>query len=172
MILKQNDRKLILINGIPDEDYFIQNNVNYIKVDSLPDSHYGLYMFDNDDNIVVDSEEELALSKQNKMNKIKKKFESLTENGVFESSLGFNIDNRRSGNKNDKDNIESLITLGMEPIQFKDADGMFHELSLSDLSVIQLEMIQNGLQRYQWKWYVQNQVSEATTIDDVESIIV
>ncbi len=101
---------------------------------------------------------------------ISQAFSAEFTNRVFASSLGFNVDNRRSGTKFDKDNVQSLIDIGQEPVTFKDADGNYHQLSLTELSTIKTEMIQDGLGLYQKKWNLGQQIEVSTTIDELKAI--
>jgi len=101
---------------------------------------------------------------------IKVAFEKEFTNRTFTSSLGFNVDNRRSGSKFDKDNVKSLIDLGADPVQFKDADGVIHSLTQAELQTMHTEMIQDGLGLYQKKWTLEGQIEAATTIAELEAI--
>lgn len=82
-------------------------------------------------------------------------------NRVFMSSFGFTVDNRRSGTKNDKDNVNSLITLGAPSAPFKSHDGSVHILSNAQLQQLQMEMIQDGFSVYQKKWALDAQIDQA-----------
>ncbi len=84
--------------------------------------------------------------------------------------MGFPVDNRRSGDKFDRDNVESLIALNTDPVTFKDSNGDFHSLTLADLSILKTEMIQDGLAIYQKKWTLESQINNATTIEELEAI--
>jgi len=101
---------------------------------------------------------------------IVKSFNKEFINRAFTSSLGFLVDNRRSGSKFDKDNVKSLIDLGADPVQFKDADGVIHSLTQAELQTLHTEMIQDGLGLYQKKWTLEGQVEAATTIAELEAI--
>lgn len=106
-----------------------------------------------------------------KLQEIKKQFELQFKEGKFLSSLGFTVDCRRYGSKQDKDNLASLISLGNFPIQWKDVDGNFHSLSQADANVLLQEMIMFGLQGYQKKWQLEAQIEAAQTIAEVRGII-
>ena len=88
--------------------------------------------------------------------------------GSFTCSLGFRVDNRRYGNKNDKDNIQGLIDLGITI--FKDADGAFHNLTPTELITIKNEMIGDGLSKYQTKWYFEGLIQAAQDEETLNSI--
>lgn len=169
MLLSKNNDKYTIISNIIDEAFFMALNPHHIQIDTLPASNYGFYI-KIDDEYEVDAERELATLKIETIAKLENKFNKLFENGIFTSSLGFEVNNRRSGNKNDKDNVESLIALGIDPINFRDANGNFHNLSQAELSTLDLEMIQDGLGKYQWKWTKEAEVDMADTFVAVQNI--
>ncbi len=115
------------------------------------------------------------MEKQAKLNEVSEKFLQMFKSGTFVSaSLGFEVDNRRYGKDNDKDNVESLIyKLSSMPtgttIQFKAVDG-FHDLTLSQLDSLKKEMIADGLSKYEWKFQKENEINsivvdENTTLE-------
>ena len=110
--------------------------------------------------------------KERKLNDVRNKFNEMKQTRKIKSSLGFYIDNRRDGMHFDKDNIESLIALNVSPINFKDADGKFHSLTLDNLKTIRMEMIKDGLAMYQQKWTLEAKINNATTISEVEGMVI
>jgi hypothetical protein len=173
MILRKEENLLIDTDiGNRTEDQFIELNPGFIKVDTLPYSASGYYTYDEDHNIIVDNTKELEQLKMEKMEEVLIHFDELMFHGIFDCSLGFRADNRRGDGKDDKDNIQSLIDLGNEPVYFKDADNQFHSLTLEELHTLKQEMIQDGLSKYQWKWNKENEVMSAETIEDLNAVIV
>lgn len=110
----------------------------------------------------------LAIIKMIKQKELSDKFDEQFLNGSFQSSLGFRADNRRSGNKNDKDNVQGLIDLGITT--FKDATGNFHTLTLAQLGTLKNEMIADGLGKYQKKWTFEAQIATSTDKTALESL--
>jgi len=172
MILKKQDTKYILIESdlIQNEQEFIEKNPDYIYVEELPYSISGVYIYDKE--FLPDEEADLNELKQQKLQEIEDKFNDMLNSGKFLCSKGFYVDNRRTGTKNDKDNVQSLIDLGQEPVYFKDADNNFQTLTLDDLKTIKQEMIQDGLQKYQYKWEKQQEVMEAKDINTLYEIVI
>jgi hypothetical protein len=172
MILRVDGINLIEIDigEHNDEDQYVELNSGFIKVDDLPYSASGYYKYDEDNNIIVDNDKELDTLKLERMDEILVKFDELMFYGTFDCSLGFRADNRRGEGKDDKDNVQSLIDLGNEPVYFRDADNQFHALSIEELSTLKQEMIQDGLGKYQWKWNKENEVMSAATIADLQAI--
>ena len=110
----------------------------------------------------------LDVIKGRKLSELTDIFEKQFQYGKFLSSLGFYVDNRRYGDKNDKDNIQSLIDIGITV--FKDADNNFHNVTLEQLQIIKLEMTQDGLKKYQTKWYYEGLIQSAQSVEELESI--
>ncbi len=171
MLLRQQNDDLILVEINENEDEFIEINPNYIKADNLPFCLSGYYKY-QDQEIVPNQEKELEALKIQRMDEIQNKFNDLMFYGTFTSSLGFESDNRRGDGKDDKDNVQSLIELGQEPVYFKDADNNFHALTQENLITLKQEMIQDGLSKYQWKWNKENEIMQATDTDSLLNIII
>jgi hypothetical protein len=166
--LSQTSYKKIDIPKNITELEFIKINPEFII---KPDLYSGSgYYLDNNGVLVVDSIKELEFLQAEKMRIISDKFSDMMVHGSLDTSLGFTIDNRRGDGKDDKDNVNSLIDLGNEPVYFKDTSNNFHVLTLQDLKTIKQEMIQDGLNKYQWKWQKQNEVMQSTTIDELYAI--
>ncbi len=173
MILRKDGDSLICVDiGSRDtEDYFIEMNPDFIKAQGLPYSVSGYYKYDIDgETIILDEEQELHVLKNIKMLEIIETFDSLMAGGQFETSLGFITDNRRGEGKDDKDNVQSLIELGQEPVYFKDANNGFHVLTIADMVILKQEMILDGLGKYQWKWTKENEIMNASSIEELEAI--
>ena len=171
MLLRQQNDDLILVEIDENEDEFIEINPDYIKVEDLPFCLSGYYKYQNEE-IVPNQDKELEALKLQRMDEIQNKFNDLMFYGTFTSSLGFDSDNRRGGGKDDKDNVQSLIELGQEPVYFKDSDNNFHALTQENLVTLKQEMIQDGLSKYQWKWNKENEVMQATDINSLLDIII
>jgi len=174
ILIKEND-KLLLLTDVENEDDFIEMNSNALKVDNLPYSISNVYTWHPDfpediSHIISDEASDIEELKIQKLDEVYNKFDDLMTNGTFTSSLGFEVDNRRGGGKDDKDNVSSLIDLGAETVYFRDANNNFHELTTDDLIILKQEMIQDGLGKYQWKWDKENEIMSAETLDALDSI--
>ena len=84
---------------------------------------------------------------------------------VFTCSLGFPVQNRRFETKNDLQNIDNLIFIGVP--YFRDANNVNQEVTLQDLNIIKAEMIQDGLVMYQTKFDKEARINSATTKEAV-----
>jgi hypothetical protein len=113
---------------------------------------------------IVVSESELIVLKAAKKDELLNLFEEQFKNGKFMSSLGFEVDNRRYGSKNDKDNLLSLIDLGI--YFFKDANNATHTLTLQQMLTLKAEMSADGLQKYNKKWNFESLI--ASCVDKTE----
>lgn len=127
-------------------------------------------MLDSNNNYVPDQTKELEEIKNIKLQEVKNSFEQSLHHGVLNSSLGFPVDNRRYLDKNDKDNVQSLIDLNTTSVEFNDANGVFHTLTLDDLKILKSEMVRDGLEKYQYKWNLENSINQCSTIDEILSV--
>lgn len=89
------------------------------------------------------------------------------------TTLSTVVDNRRDSDHNDLQNIDMLIRKGVEPVDFKDAQGEFITgVTLVQLESLRLEMIDNALGIYQQKWSWEEQIKAATTKQELNSIVI
>jgi hypothetical protein len=167
------DNRVVKIKSIKsnEEDLFLEINAKsgFKKIDKLPYSRYDFYKLDENGNIVVDIERELVQFKKDKKAEIKSEFLNEQKTGHFTCSLGFDID----ANDEALRNINSLIDYlpdDTTEIQFRDYNNTFHTLTKPDLIKIKKEMITYGLSLYQKKWQLEQQIEQATTIEEVENI--
>lgn len=119
----------------------------------------------------VTAADKLAIAKENKLaelNEVAHKFDNglVCDDMIIKSSLGFNA----NADLRSQNNIDSLITANTEPVQYCDADNIFHSLTLDNLKTLKSECIQNGLSLYQQKWQYRSAISSATTINEVNAI--
>lgn len=85
---------------------------------------------------------------------------------VIKSSLGFNA----NADIRSQNNIDGLLSADKEPVQYRDADNVFHSLSLNNLSTLKIECIQNGQNLYVQKWAYQQQILACTTKEELDAI--
>ena len=128
------------------------------------------------------TEEELTLKAQQKLEgiinmklgEISSIFENEMMNGVVDTGLGWNIDARRSGTKNDLQNMETLeivmIANSQTETTIKDADGNLQLTTITELNTIIQTMRFAALTRYTKKFDLEAQILASTTIEDVENI--
>lgn len=115
---------------------------------------------------------DLDQNKQEALDKVTEWFQREMENGKFTSpSLNVEVDNRRYGYFNDKDNVQSLIDKNVFPVSFKASDNNFYSLSLSQLQTLKQEMIDDGLYKYQKKWTHEQYINSCTNIEDIWNYI-
>lgn len=104
--------------------------------------------------------------KLNEISAIADAFEQMKcEDMYITSSLGFRVNaDRRS-----LQNVENMVALG-ESQTFKDYDNQFHYLSADELKTISHEIIVNGLNLYNQKFTMQQQIATATDYDTVANV--
>jgi hypothetical protein len=100
---------------------------------------------------------------------VKERFEETLKTRVFQSSLGFSVQNRRFGINNDLQNIDSLISVNV-PF-FMDADNIQRPVTLANLQTIKSEMIVDGLNLYQSKFNTIDAINEYETNAQIWAII-
>jgi hypothetical protein len=104
--------------------------------------------------------------------RIKDGFESSLSKGTFLSTVtGLTVDNRRSGSKSDRDNLDALIFLDNYPIYWKCADGVYNIADLAEANALKTEMIIDGLGKYQKKWALEASGQSATTVEELDAIV-
>ncbi|MDD4556986.1 MAG: DUF4376 domain-containing protein [Alphaproteobacteria bacterium] len=104
--------------------------------------------------------------KAEKLSEIKQAFNNEQESGYITSSLGFEVDATRRS----KDDVESLLYVNVFPVQFRDYNNEFHELTKEQAEVLKREIITYGLSIYQKKWTLEEAIKNVTTIEEVEEV--
>lgn len=155
---------------INDRGYYQYNNVVY----EAWQQQSGSYTISN--NIVTPLVEDILLTtiKEQRKSSIKNSFIDAQANGRLTTSLGWDIDVRRSADQNDVQNMQSLYTymekVGLTSTTIVGADGIGHEVSLAELDVIITEMIGYGLGLYQHKWLKEMEILSATTAEQAYNV--
>lgn len=107
----------------------------------------------------------LAQNKEEALEIVRNRLEEDLKTRIFNCSLGFPVQNRRFETKNDLQNIDSLIFVGVA--FYRDANDVNQEVTLQDLETIKAEMIQDGLSMYQAKFDKEARINSATTKEAV-----
>lgn len=115
--------------------------------------------------------EEISIEtiRNKKLNELKNKFSQMNNSATVASSLGFVIDANETANRNIQGLITTLEATGVESTQFCDHDNHFHVVTLADLKVMQLEVIQNGQSLYQQKWAYREAINAMTDVVELAS---
>lgn len=93
------------------------------------------------------------------------------ESGAWvQSSLGFKADANTTANTNIDGLIKSMSALGTESTLFCDYDNVFHTVTLDDLKILQLEVIQNGQALYAQKWSFREAINAAMVKEELDAI--
>lgn len=112
----------------------------------------------------------LETKKAGKLEVLDKVFKNTLESAYILSSLGFyaNAGERAKGD------VDGIITKmeakNLEQTAFMDYDDIVQVISLSEAKILQLEIIENGESVYQQKWSLRDQINDAESIEEVESI--
>lgn len=110
-----------------------------------------------------------------KTNDIVFAFELDFQNGHFLStSLGIEVDCRRSIAKNDKQNVEGLISnmkrKNKSTINYVGYTEICPSVTIEQLEGLVAEMEDYVLGLYEKKWVLQNQITTSSTIEEIENI--
>ena len=113
--------------------------------------------------------------KSAKINEIISTFENELQTGHFLStSLGIEVDCRRSSSKNDKQNVEGLISnmtrKNKTKINYVGYTEICPNVTQAQLTELVAEMEDYVLGLYEKKWVLQTQIENASTIDEVKNI--
>lgn len=114
--------------------------------------------------------------KSAKVNEITSSFENELQNGHFMSmALDIEVDCRRSSSKNDKQNVEGLISnmtrKNKTKINYVGYTEICPNVTQAQLTELVAEMEDYVLGLYEKKWVLQTQIENAATIDDLNNII-
>ena len=110
--------------------------------------------------------------KKDKLSELNRSFEQISENGNAScfSSLGFEINADEAANRNISNLIYALERTGQETVQFCAFDNCFHEVTLTQLKTMKLEIITNAQSVYRWKWALREKINTAGTMDELMAV--
>ena len=100
-------------------------------------------------------------------------FTKATATAHLTCSLGFDIDANDAANRN----VSGLVTLmeaegAPENLQFCDYNNEIHTVTLTDLHVMQQEIIANGSALYARKWALRDAINIAATTEELNAITI
>lgn len=163
---QQKDEQDRIIEGsgtpyyLPEDNY--QSEAKYMtEFGSLPKNA-----------LLIKPVKTLGEGQEEKIAEIKQKVIAEETSGfVVIEDLGFRADATRKS-KDDVDGIiQSMIFSNAASIPFRDYDNAFHTLSLEQVKILQMAIINKGLLNYQHKWELEALIARATTVEAVEAII-
>lgn len=122
----------------------------------------------------VPPEPTLEELKQRKLNQLEQSFLRWYEtDATVVSSLGFTADSDARSMMDVSGLVTTLEAVPEESrstVAFMDSSNTPHLLTLEQVKVLQLEIIQNGQAAYQQKWQLRTQIEEAKDKDTLEAI--
>ena len=112
--------------------------------------------------------DELKSEKLAELSAITSKFDNQLVNTdmIIKSSLGFSI----NADLRSQNNLRGLITIGVEPVNFVIADNSLKSLSIAELNILLNECAQNGQHLYLLKWQYREQIEQAQTVEELNTI--
>ena len=151
---------------------------NYTPI--IPPELREYYIFDDNLNQWV---KDFNRYKTHKLDLLSKMFNNiLTEGHFFSQTLQIEVDCRRTGIKNDLQNVENLIgyleTSNQTELNIyrgytnpeTSITQYAYNVTLEQLQQLKLEMIQYGLQLYNRKWQLEDLINNASTLSDLNNI--
>lgn len=105
-----------------------------------------------------------------KLAELNASFAAAEAGGFVMSSLGFEVDANDTANRNVEGLIKMLTATGTAQTVFCDHNNAMQQVSLEQLSTIQLEIIGYGQQLYAKKWQLREAVNAAATADEVNAV--
>lgn len=105
-----------------------------------------------------------------KLSELSKKHIKAEETGVIQSSLGFPVDANERANRDVSGLISQMEMTNIDKTQFCDANNDFHEVTLDNLKIMQLELIQYAQSLYATKWQLRAAIEAAKTVDELNAI--
>ena len=124
---------------------------------------------------LITEEEIFNKKKLEKTNEIQSAFNNEFDNGkLFSQTLGIDVDCRRSGKNNDKQNVEGLIN-SMERNSIPSITYVGYNTTRPDTTKEMLialvgEMEDHVLSLYQKKWQLEESIKQATTVESLDAI--
>lgn len=161
IFLEWRDKNLSIFNKIIEKVDEIDNfSIDYVLERFIP-----IEWAKSDDEKTL---EELKADKHNELTSITSKFDNQLVNTdmIIKSSLGFSI----NADLRSQNNLRGLIAVGLEPVNFVTADNSVKSLSIEQLNILLNECTLNGQNLYQQKWNYREQIENATTVEELNSI--
>ena len=158
---------------------YLENAAPCYKIQVLDSQGYPLYIYEDSQLIPVTEDQRFKFHiegyKLEKLSQIDRDFTSAIESGKLMSVvLGIEIDCRRGGRNNDKQNVDGLIDLmtesGMAEIEFVGVSATKPKTTIAMLEKVKTEMSKFVYDQYQKKFALEKQVEQAKTIEAVEAI--
>lgn len=170
-------KKILFVPPSKDLD-MLPDNIKELKYDviDLECEGFSSPIYDSTNNKIIefDDTKDLKWYRDDKSKEIRKGFENEFENGVFLSkSIGIDVDCRRFSSKNDLDNVEILLEdMEREEESTKVYKGHTEtkEVTISDLKNLKIEMQKHGLSLYKKRWSLEEQIKNASTIEEINNI--
>ena len=112
--------------------------------------------------------DELKSEKLSELTSITSKFDNQLVNTdmIIKSSLGFSI----NADLRSQNNLRGLIAVGVEPVNFVTADNSIQSLNIEQLNILLNECTQNVQHLYLLKWQYREQIKQAKTIEELNTI--
>lgn len=169
---KNNDNTLSKISDKIAENLDTSDTSKYIvvdNIDNIPESKFGFYKYDINNNVILDNDKELDEAKKIAINKLHSVIDYYINKTPFEAPI--EIKNIKVNRRNiDLLNIQGLIDIlptDDAETKFRTFDNTVVILTKSQLSKLKTMMIKDTHTIYYKKWYIENIINNSTDIDFV-----
>jgi hypothetical protein len=123
--------------------------------------------------VVITEEEEpkpdINQVRSRTQNAMESRFNMLTNDCHFRSSLGFEVNGDATANRN-VDMLIRYFPSDTETVSFCGYDNQMHDVKKDDLETLLKEIVANAQYLYQQKWTYREKISKAETIEELDAI--
>lgn len=153
------DKNLSIFNEI------IENVPDNFSIDYVLERFIPIEWAKSDDEKTLD---ELKSEKLAELTAITSRFDNQLVNNemIIKSSLGFAV----NADLRSQNNLRGLIAVGIEPVNFMTSDNNVKSLTLEQLNTLLNECALNGQNLYLQKWHYREQIENAKTKEELNSI--
>ncbi|MCZ4064934.1 DUF4376 domain-containing protein [Oxalobacter aliiformigenes] len=108
--------------------------------------------------------------KTEKLAELETAFNTASQEAHCTSSVGFEIDADETANRNVSSLIVAMEANGEESVLFCAYDNTFHEVTLDQLRIMQIEIITHARAVYARKWALREAIAAAQSVVELESL--
>ena len=99
-------------------------------------------------------------------------FDNVQQTAFIVSSLGFRANAGQRAYRDVDGLVKQMEAEGLETVDFRDYDNVFQPITYEDAKTLELEIIKNGQSIYLQKWDFENKIAKATTVEELDAIVI
>ena len=112
----------------------------------------------------------LEEARTEKLAELEAAFDTASHKAHCTSSVGFEIDADETANRNVSSLIVAMEANGEDSVLFCAYDNTFHEVTLDQLRIMQIEIITHARAVYARKWALREAIEAAQSVVELESL--